>query len=225
LDLNALVFYLFSHNIIHPNHAPEASQSSSSFKQRVAYLATLLNPKRNLRNEYLMTVYSHIIVGAGSAGCVLAKRLSADRRTNVLLIEAGMSDMSYLPIHVPIGYLACIGNERTDWMFATENEAMLRGRSLLYPRGLGLGGCSSINGMIYMRGQKEDYDGWAEVTGDDGWNWDNMLPLFKWFVFGGEQVSRYRWMLAGGQTTPELGRAGGFQKGGDRMWYTRDRRL
>ena len=126
-----------------------------------------------------MTVYSHIIVGAGSAGCVLAKRLSADRRTSVLLIEAGRSDRSYPPIHVPIGYLACIGNERTDWKFATEDEAMLRGRSLPYPRGLGLGGCSSINGMIYMRGQKEDYDGWAEVTGDDGWNWDNMLPLFK----------------------------------------------
>lgn len=124
------------------------------------------------------TAFDYIIIGAGSAGCLLANRLSADPDCRVLLIEAGSSD-SYHWIHIPVGYLYCIGNPRTDWLYATEPDAGLNGRSLRYPRGKTLGGCSSINGMIYMRGQARDYDGWADATGDDTWKWDNVLPAFK----------------------------------------------
>ena len=122
--------------------------------------------------------YDYIISGAGSAGCVLANRLSADRNVDVLLIEAGGRD-DYVWIHIPVGYLHCIDNPRTDWMFRTEADAGLGGRSLLYPRGKVLGGSSSINGMIYMRGQAGDYDRWADLTGDASWRWDAVLPLFK----------------------------------------------
>ena len=96
----------------------------------------------------------------------------------MLLIEAGRKD-DYHWIHIPVGYLYCIGNPRTDWLYSTEPDAGLNGRSLRYPRGKTLGGCSSINGMIYMRGQSRDYDQWAELTGDDTWRWDNVLPAFK----------------------------------------------
>ncbi|GAB3625685.1 choline dehydrogenase [Pandoraea terrae] len=123
-------------------------------------------------------IFDYIIVGAGSAGCVLANRLTQDPDVNVLLLEAGGKD-DYHWIHIPVGYLYCIGNPRTDWLYRTQSEAGLNGRSLAYPRGRVLGGSSSINGMIYMRGQREDYDGWAEATGDDGWRWDRVLPLFK----------------------------------------------
>ena len=121
--------------------------------------------------------YDHVIVGGGTAGCLLANRLSANRKHRVLLIEAGGHD-DYHWIHIPIGYLFCIGNPRTDWLFKTEPEPGLNGRQLLYPRGKVLGGSSSINGMIYTRGQARDYDGWAALTGDDEWRWDACLPHF-----------------------------------------------
>ncbi len=124
-----------------------------------------------------MEQYDYVIVGAGSAGSVLANRLSADPRHRVLLIEAGGRD-NYHWVHIPVGYLYCINNPRTDWGFATEAEAGLNGRSLGYPRGRILGGCSSINGMIYMRGQARDYDLWAQA-GCTGWGWDAVLPLFR----------------------------------------------
>jgi choline dehydrogenase len=124
------------------------------------------------------TTFDHVIIGAGTAGCLLANRLSADPSRRVLLVEAGGQD-DYHWIHIPVGYLYCIGNPRTDWLYQTEAEPGLNGRRLRYPRGKTLGGSSSINGMIYMRGQARDYDGWAEVTGDDSWRWDQVLPFFK----------------------------------------------
>ena len=124
------------------------------------------------------TPYDYIIIGAGTAGCLLANRLSADPGKQVLLIEAGGND-DYLWVHIPVGYLHCIGNPRTDWLFSTEPDPGLNGRKLRYPRGKVLGGCSSINGMIYMRGQQRDYDGWAAATGDARWRWDDCLPHFK----------------------------------------------
>src|SRR5215211_4506805 len=122
--------------------------------------------------------YDFIVCGAGTAGCLLANRLSADKTKHVLLIEAGGQD-NYIWVHIPVGYLYCIGNPRTDWLYATEPAAGLNGRSLRYPRGKLLGGSSSINGMIYMRGQSRDYDQWARLTGDDTWRWDQVLPAFK----------------------------------------------
>ena len=124
------------------------------------------------------TTFDYIIVGAGTAGCLLANRLSANASKRVLLIEAGRKD-DYHWIHIPVGYLYCIGNPRTDWLYNTEPDAGLNGRTLRYPRGKTLGGCSSINGMIYMRGQARDYDQWAQITGDETWSWRNSLPYFK----------------------------------------------
>ena len=120
--------------------------------------------------------WDYVVVGAGTAGCLLANRLSADPAARVLLLEAGGRD-DYYWIHIPVGYLYCIGNPRTDWCFKTEPEAGLGGRSILYPRGKVLGGCSSINGMIYMRGQRQDYDRWRQM-GCVGWGWDEVLPFF-----------------------------------------------
>ncbi len=122
-------------------------------------------------------IFDYIIVGAGTAGCVLANRLSADPNIRVLLLEAGGKD-DYIWIHIPVGYLYCIGNPRTDWCYKTEPEPGLNGRSILYARGRTLGGCSSINAMIYMRGQSRDYDEW-ESLGNPGWGWKNVLPIFK----------------------------------------------
>jgi choline dehydrogenase len=119
-----------------------------------------------------------IIVGAGSAGCLLANRLSRDPKRRVLLIEAGGRD-DYHWVHIPVGYLKCIGNPRTDWCYETEAEPGLQGRRLRYPRGKVLGGSSSINGMIYMRGQARDYEAWAEATGDETWRWASVLRAFK----------------------------------------------
>jgi choline dehydrogenase len=120
--------------------------------------------------------YDYIVCGAGTAGCLMANRLSADKTKRVLLIEAGGKD-DYLWIHIPVGYLHCIGNPRTDWLYRTEAEANLNGRALRYPRGKVLGGSSSVNGMIYMRGQARDYDHWAAL-GNEGWGWDQCLPAF-----------------------------------------------
>ena len=121
--------------------------------------------------------FDYVIVGAGTAGCVLANRLSADPDVSVLLLEAGGKD-DYFWIHVPVGYLYTMNNPRTDWCFKTEPEPGLNGRALNYPRGKTLGGCSSINGMIYMRGQAGDYDHWRQL-GNVGWAWDDVLPYFR----------------------------------------------
>ena len=122
--------------------------------------------------------FDYIVVGAGAAGCVLANRLSADPEVNVLLLEAGGKD-DWIWIHIPVGYLFCINNPRTDWCYKTEAEPGLNGRSIIYARGKGLGGSTSINAMIYMRGQARDYDEWASLTGDRDWSWNKVLPVFK----------------------------------------------
>ncbi len=122
--------------------------------------------------------FDYVIIGAGTAGCLLANRLSANATKRVLLIEAGRKD-DYHWIHIPVGYLYCIGNSRTDWQYFTEPDDGLNGRRLRYPRGKVLGGSSSINGMIYMRGQARDYDNWAKLTNDDSWRWSNVVPYFK----------------------------------------------
>jgi len=121
--------------------------------------------------------WDYVIVGAGTAGCVLANRLSADPEVKVLLLEAGGKD-DWIWIHIPVGYLFCIGNPRTDWCYRTEAERGLNGRSILYARGKVLGGCSSINAMVYMRGQARDYDEWKSL-GNPGWGWDEVLPVFR----------------------------------------------
>ena len=121
--------------------------------------------------------WDYVIVGAGTAGCVLANRLSADPEVTVLLLEAGGKD-DWVWIHIPVGYLFCIGNPRTDWCYRTEPEAGLNGRSILYARGKVLGGCSSINAMVYMRGQSRDYDEW-KALGNPCWGWEDVLPVFR----------------------------------------------
>ena len=126
------------------------------------------------------TVYDYIVCGGGTAGCLMANRLSADPSKQVLLIEAGGND-DYVWVHIPVGYLYCIGNPRTDWLYSTEPDPGLNGRRLIYPRGKVMGGCSSINGMIYMRGQARDYDGWGDGDGfgaNPGWSWNDCLPNF-----------------------------------------------
>jgi choline dehydrogenase len=127
--------------------------------------------------ETHLGTFDYIIIGAGTAGCLLANRLSADPAVSVLLLEAGGKD-NYMWIHIPVGYLYCIGNPRTDWCFKTDAVPGLGGRAIGYPRGKVLGGSSSINGMIYMRGQARDYDQWRQL-GNTGWGWDDVLPFFK----------------------------------------------
>ena len=121
--------------------------------------------------------FDYVIVGAGSAGCVLANRLSAAPDVSVLLLEAGGRD-DWIWIHIPVGYLYCINNPRTDWCFHTAPDPGLNGRTIRYPRGKVLGGSSSINAMLYLRGQARDYDEWAQLTGDSEWAWRNVLPVF-----------------------------------------------
>lgn len=145
--------------------------------------------------------YDYIIVGAGTGGSLMANRLSADPSKRVLLLEAGGKD-NYHWIHIPVGYLYCISNPHTDWCFSTEPEEGLNGRALLYPRGKTLGGCSSINGMIYMRGQARDYDSWANETGENEWCWDACLEDFK------AHEDNYR-LQNPGETADGLHRAGG----------------
>jgi choline dehydrogenase-like flavoprotein len=123
------------------------------------------------------TTFDYVIIGGGSAGCVLANRLSKDPRNSVCLLEAGGKD-NWIWFHIPVGYLFAIGNPRSDWMFKTESEPGLNGRVLNYPRGKVLGGCSAINAMIYMRGQREDYDNWRQM-GLKGWGWDDVKPIFR----------------------------------------------
>jgi choline dehydrogenase len=158
-----------------------------------------------------MEAFDYVVVGAGTAGCLLANRLSADPRARVLLLEAGRSD-NYAWVHIPVGYLYCIGNPRTDWMYLTEPDPGLNGRRLRYPRGKLLGGCSSINGMIYMRGQARDYDAWAELTGEDAWAWENALPDFM--------AHEGHWRMDAG-ASPEFARFHG--RGGE--WRVERQRL
>ena len=142
--------------------------------------------------------YDYIIIGAGSAGCMLAKRLTENPQKKVLLIEAGKSDR-YIWIHIPVGYLYCIDNPKTDWRFKTVADKGLNGRSLLYPRGRVLGGCSSINGMIYMRGQAGDYESWVQATGDEAWSWENALKRYK--AFEDYHSDANQWHGKGGEWT------------------------
>ena len=150
--------------------------------------------------------YDYIIVGAGSAGCVLANRLSADPSNRVLLLEAGGRD-NWIWFHIPVGYLFAIGNPRSDWMFKTEPVPGLNGRALNYPRGKVIGGSSAINAMIYMRGQAADYDHWRQL-GLNGWGWDDVLPIFKQHenhFLGDERASRRRRRMADRASARALG--------------------
>ena len=150
------------------------------------------------KNMTQANTYDYIIIGAGSAGCMLAKRLTENPNKKVLLIEAGKND-NYIWIHIPVGYLYCIDNPRADWRFKTVAEKGLNGRSLLYPRGRVLGGCSSINGMIYMRGQTGDYESWVRATDDDSWSWENALKRYK--AFEDYHGAANEWHGKGGEWT------------------------
>src|SRR5450756_569721 len=145
--------------------------------QSRAWARSRTGRKRNKMPKRLEGDFDYIVVGAGTAGCIVANRLSADSKNRVLILEAGGND-NWIWFHIPVGYLFAIGNPRSDWMFKTEPEPGLNGRSLNYPRGKVIGGSSAINAMIYMRGQGADYDHWRQL-GLAGWGWDDVLPFFK----------------------------------------------
>ena len=149
--------------------------------------------------------FDYIVVGAGSAGCVLANRLSTDPANRVLLLEAGGND-NWIWFHIPVGYLFAIGNPRADWLLKTEPEPGLNGRSLNYPRGKVIGGSSAINGMIYMLGQAGDYDHWRQL-GLPGWSWDDVRPYFRKHVdhFLKTRASRGRRRVARRISASDLG--------------------
>ena len=170
-----------------------------------------------------MLDFDFVIVGAGTAGCLLANRLSRDAAARVLLIEAGGKD-DYHWVHIPVGYLYCIGNPRTDWLYQTEPAAGLNGRTLRYPRGKVLGGCSSINGMLYLRGQSRDYDQWAALTGEDEWRWERCLPDFR----AHEDHYRLDAYLPGQRGGPGVDFAalhGNFSTGSSAEWRIEKQRL
>ena len=123
-----------------------------------------------------MDTFDYIIIGAGSAGCVLANRLTNDASKKVLLLEAGGKD-NYPWIHIPVGYYKTMHNPRTDWCFKTQPDKSMNDRSINYPRGKTLGGSSSINGLLYIRGQEQDYNLWRQL-GNVGWGWDDIMPYF-----------------------------------------------
>ena len=170
--------------------------------------------------------YDYIIVGAGSAGCLLANRLSAAPNTRVLLLEAGGRD-DWMWFHIPVGYLFAIGNPRSDWMFKTEPTPGLNGRILNYPRGKVIGGSSSINAMIYMRGQAADYDHWRQL-GLAGWGWDDVLPFFKRHednFLGASASPCGRRRMAGRAAAGALAAARGVSHGGGTGRHQADRRF
>ena len=158
--------------------------------------------------------FDYIVVGAGTAGCIVANRLSADAGNRVLVLEAGGSD-NWIWFHIPVGYLFAIGNPRSDWMFRTEPEAGLNGRSLAYPRGKVIGGSSAINAMISMRGQAADYDHWRQL-GLTGWGYDDVLPAFRRLedhFLGEQRASRQRRRLADRGGAIVLGHSGRGRRG------------
>jgi choline dehydrogenase len=177
------------------------------------------------------STFDYIIIGAGTAGCLLANRLSANKNKRVLLIEAGRKD-DYHWIHIPVGYLYCIGNPRTDWLYKTEADKGLNGRTLMYPRGKVLGGCSSINGMIYMRGQARDYNQWAQITSDDAWTWDNCLTDFMahedHYLFNSESANKdkdYQRFHAKNTRNQQAGSKGLVDRGMGGEWHVDKQRL
>ena len=153
--------------------------------------------------------FDFIVIGAGTAGCIVANRLSTDPKKRVLILEAGGND-NWIWFHIPVGYLFAIGNPRSDWMFRTEAEPGLNGRSLAYPRGKVIGGCSAINAMISMRGQAADYDHWRQL-GLKGWGYDDVLPAFRRLRAGRDllhcrivQPSQHEHLAAGQQGPIQL---------------------